>query len=95
MLRGCVQLSMMGQPIPRHRQSSLALVSGNGSTPQDLTPPLPILQIAYVTVAGKYLKGAGLREKGATWGQKVVGAGYAQVTIVLELSNSNTEELKL
>lgn len=37
-------------------------------------------QIAYVTVAGKYLKGAGLREKGATWGQKVVGAGYAQVT---------------
>lgn len=36
-------------------------------------------QIAYVTVAGKYLKGAGLREKGATWGQKFVGAGYAQV----------------
>jgi hypothetical protein len=31
-------------------------------------------------VAGKFLKGAGLREKGATLGQKVVGAGYAQVS---------------
>lgn len=36
-------------------------------------------QIAYVSVAGKWVKGARLREKGATWGQKVAGAGYAQV----------------
>ncbi len=39
------------------------------------------LQIAYVTVAGKYLKGAPLRAKDATWGQKAVGAGYAQVPV--------------
>ena len=35
--------------------------------------------IEYVTVAGKYLKGAGLRDKGASIAQKVVGAGYQQV----------------
>lgn len=36
-------------------------------------------EIAYVSVAGKWVKGARLREKGATWGQKFAGAGYAQV----------------
>lgn len=35
--------------------------------------------IEYVTVAGKYIKGAGLRDKGASIPQKVVGAGYQQV----------------
>ena len=35
--------------------------------------------IEYVTVAGKYIEGAGLRDKGASIAQKVVGAGYQQV----------------
>ncbi len=35
--------------------------------------------IEYVTVAGKYIQGAGLRDKGATIPQKIVGAGYQQV----------------
>jgi len=35
--------------------------------------------IEYVTVAGKYMQGAGLRDKGATVPQKIVGAGYQQV----------------
>ena len=35
--------------------------------------------IEYVTVAGKYIQGAGLRDKGASVAQKVVGAGYQQV----------------
>ena len=35
--------------------------------------------IEYVTVAGKYIKGAGLRDKGASIPQKIVGAGYQQV----------------
>jgi len=35
--------------------------------------------IEYVTVAGKYMQGAGLRDKGATIPQKIVGAGYQQV----------------
>lgn len=57
----------MAPPGARHRNT-------------DAGAPL-VLQIAYVTVAGKFLKGAGLREKGATIGQKVVGAGYAQVRL--------------
>ncbi len=36
--------------------------------------------IEYVTVAGKYIEGAGLRDKGASIPQKIVGAGYQQVT---------------
>ncbi len=36
--------------------------------------------IEYVTVAGKYIQGAGLRDKGATIPQKIVGAGYQQVS---------------
>ena len=35
--------------------------------------------IEYVTVAGKYIQGAGLRDKGASIAQKVCGAGYQQV----------------
>ncbi len=35
--------------------------------------------IEYVTVAGKYIQGAGLRDKGTTIPQKIVGAGYQQV----------------
>ena len=35
--------------------------------------------IEYVTVAGKYIQGAGLRDKGASIAQKVIGAGYQQV----------------
>ena len=35
--------------------------------------------IEYVTIAGKYIKGAGLRDKGASIPQKIVGAGYQQV----------------
>ena len=34
--------------------------------------------IEYVTVAGKYIQGAGLRDQGASIAQKVVGAGYQQ-----------------
>ena len=34
--------------------------------------------IEYVTVAGKYIQGAGLRDQGASVAQKVVGAGYQQ-----------------
>ena len=36
--------------------------------------------IEYVTVAGKYIQGAGLRDKGASIPQKIVGAGYQQVS---------------
>lgn len=35
--------------------------------------------IEYVTVAGKYIEGAGLRDQGASIAQKIVGAGYQQV----------------
>lgn len=37
------------------------------------------LQVAYITIAGAYIKGAALDEAGATWTQKVAGAGYKQV----------------
>ncbi len=37
------------------------------------------MQIAYVTIAGKWVKGAPLTDGSATWGQRVAGAGYAQV----------------
>ena len=36
--------------------------------------------IEYVTVAGKYIQGAWLRDKGASIPQKIVGAGYQQVS---------------
>lgn len=36
--------------------------------------------IEYVTVAGKYIEGAGLRDQGASIAQKIVGAGYQQAT---------------
>lgn len=36
--------------------------------------------IEYITVAGKYIEGAGLRDKGASIPQKIVGAGYQQVS---------------
>jgi hypothetical protein len=36
------------------------------------------MQVQYVTIAGRYIKGAALRGEG-TWSQKVAGAGYQQV----------------
>ena len=36
--------------------------------------------IEYVTVAGKYIQGAGLRDTGVSIPQKIVGAGYQQVS---------------
>ncbi len=35
-------------------------------------------QVAYVTIAGRYIKGARLTDGDATWGQKLAGAGYQQ-----------------
>ena len=37
-----------------------------------------VVKVAYVTVAGKYMKGVPLRGQG-TWQQRIVGAGYQQV----------------
>jgi hypothetical protein len=34
--------------------------------------------VAYVTIAGRYIKGAPLTDPEATWGQKLAGAGYQQ-----------------
>ena len=45
--------------------------------------------MAYVTIAGKYVKGADLTDSSAKWTQKVAGAGYKQVNhleCVLKLS---------
>jgi hypothetical protein len=36
-------------------------------------------EISYVSVAGKYIKGAKLGDGSATWVQRVVGAGYQTV----------------
>ncbi|KAK9829466.1 hypothetical protein WJX72_006040 [[Myrmecia] bisecta] len=36
-------------------------------------------ELVYVTVAGKYIKGSKLFDRTATWGQRVVGAGYQSV----------------
>ncbi len=42
--------------------------------------PTPLhMQVAYVTIAGKWVKGAALTDGSATWGQRAAGAGYAQV----------------
>ena len=39
------------------------------------------LQVAYVTIAGNYVKGASLTDGSATWGQKIAGAGYQQARL--------------
>lgn len=36
-------------------------------------------EVEYVTVAGKFVEGAGLRQKGASIAQRLVGVGYLQV----------------
>ena len=43
-------------------------------------------QVAYVTIAGRYVKGASLTDSSASWGQKLAGAGYQQASFTRALA---------
>lgn len=57
-----------------------------------LSGPAASLQISYVTVSSKFIKGAGIRGKG-TVPQKIAGAGYRQVCACSQMLPAAKEQL--